>query len=110
MAFFTVNIKNQVIRGSVSVSPIDARGYGCAIPPKGSMNFHFRSEENSNSISLALMMLEGDQVESPTVTEIQTNGASASVRKEEHSKPCVLEIINSMDNSVTNVTVDDHYI
>jgi hypothetical protein len=103
MSNYTVNVTNNSNNESITISPIDAWGFGCCVPPKGTMNFSFRSENGSESITLAVMQISEGQNKTPSVKSIITDGGISNV-KNGNAKPCLLEISNMGDKSITNVT------
>ncbi|MCP5052191.1 MAG: hypothetical protein GY940_33800 [bacterium] len=106
MLDFTVNVVNESQSDSITVSPLDAWGFGCCVPPRGQMNFSFKSNGSSDSITLALVLLSDQFSGPPQIAGIQSNGGTYSV-KTDQSKPCLVEITNFRSQSVTHLTIGD---
>ncbi|MCP5053430.1 MAG: hypothetical protein GY940_40065 [bacterium] len=104
MVDFTVNVTNHSVSDSVTISPVEATGFGCCVPPTGSMNFSFKSIGTSNSITLALVVLSDSSTGPAQVSDFHTEGGICNVSSED-SKPSILEITNTGEKSVTNVNV-----
>jgi hypothetical protein len=102
MSNYTVNVTNKSQSESITISPIDAWGFGCSVPPQGTMNFSFRSENGSESITLAILQVSDGPNKTPIVETINTDGGISNVKKG-NAKPCLLEISNMGDKSITNV-------
>lgn len=106
MSNFTVNVKNDSETNSITISPINAWGFGCSVPPRGVMNFSFRSEGGANSITLAIIKSNEDLNTKPGVVGVQTDGGFFNVSKGE-AKPCLVEITNDREKSTTDLVIKD---
>jgi len=104
MCDFSVIITNSFRSECVSVSPLNARGFGCSIPPGVKMNFAFKSEPCSNTISLAIIPITEINSDFHGIAKMKTIGGKASI-KNIRSQPCIVEITNEGQNSTTNMTI-----
>lgn len=104
MSDFTVNVTNSFKDESITVSPLDAWGFGCCVPPGGEMNFSFKSESTSDSITLAIIPFSESMMRIPQISGIRTEGGTSSV-KYGNQRPCLVRITNSGERSTTNVTI-----
>jgi hypothetical protein len=108
MSNFTVNVKNDSDKNSITISPINAWGFGCSVPPRGAMNFSFRSEGGANSITLAIIKSSEDPNTVPEIVGVRTDGGFYNVSKGE-AKPCLVEITNDREKSVTDLVITDEH-
>jgi hypothetical protein len=106
MSNFTVNVKNSSDKNSITISPINAWGFGCSVPPKGAMNFSFRSEGGANSITLAIIKSSEEPNVEPQIVGVQTDGGFFNVTKGD-LKPCMVEITNDREKSITDLVIQD---
>lgn len=106
MSDFTVSVTNRYDSESITVSPLDAKGFGCCVPPGGKMNFSFKAEKKPHAITLAIVRIAAGMGVEPQVTGIQTQGGTSRIESAE-ARPCLLKIENqdAIDASVTDVVV-----
>jgi len=106
MCDFTVSVTNKYDKESITVSPLDARGFGCCVPPGGTMNFSFKSEKDPNGITLAIVRIAEGMGMEPQVMGIKTRGGTSRIESA-NARPCLLKIENlaAINTSVTDVVV-----
>lgn len=109
MSNFTVNVKNDSEKSSITISPINAWGFGCSVPPRGAMNFSFRSEGGANSITLAIIKSAEGLNGEPEIIGVQTDGGFFNISKGE-AKPCLVEITNDREKSTTDLVIKDENV
>ncbi len=107
MANFKVNVTNGSTSDSVTLSPLRAWGFGSSIPPQSTVNFAFQSTPNSDTITLALMLLTDETSTIPQITGIQTDGGICQICQiqKNSKKPRLMEITNLCEQSVTDIII-----
>lgn len=106
MSDFRVSVTNKYDKESITVSPLDARGFGCCVPPGGTMNFSFKSERDPNSITLSIVRIAEGMGVKPQVMDMETHGGTCKIESAT-ARPCLIKIENldAIMSSVTDVVV-----
>ncbi|MCP5048837.1 MAG: hypothetical protein GY940_16820 [bacterium] len=106
MASFKVNVTNKSKCDGISLSPVGAWGFGSCVPAESTVNFSFESIPNSDSITLALMLLAESSEEGLQIAGIHTEGGICQIQCDS-IKPRLMEITNLCDQSITDVIISD---